>query len=215
MRPTAAAAGASPLLAAVPDAPTDAPPPVAPPVDPQYGADVNAATLNRDTTLSQDAADRAALGGIYGLALDASGNVIDDHTNPFSRAAAQQTAYDNAVRGTTNSMAARGQLYSGALQNEQNWNAQQNLKGRDALVREFMGRNTALNRADTAAINAYSSAVGSAGAARAQYALDHPPPPPVAADPTISPAALAAAKAILKPATGPKTVRRSWTGASF
>lgn len=40
-----------------------------------------------------------------------------DPNNPYSRAALAQRAYNNNQRGATNSYAAQGQLYSGALQN--------------------------------------------------------------------------------------------------
>lgn len=39
--------------------------------------------------------------------------------NPYSQAAVLQRNYDNTKRGTTNSYAAQGQLYSGALLNKQ------------------------------------------------------------------------------------------------
>jgi hypothetical protein len=42
-----------------------------------------------------------------------------DPSNPNSRAALLQRSYQNQQRGNTNSMASRGQLYSGALQNAQ------------------------------------------------------------------------------------------------
>lgn len=147
-------------------------------LNPQFGADVGAATRNRDTTLQNDAADRTQLGSTYGFGVDATGNVFDDHTNPFSRAAALQTAYDQSVRGTTNSMAARGQAYSGAQQNAQDWNATQNLKGRDALIREFSSARTGLDRRDTAATNAYSDALSAAAAADAAFQLANARPEP-------------------------------------
>jgi hypothetical protein len=205
-----------PLMAAAP-APgaTPDPAPVAMPVDPNFGANVNAAQRNLDTTLQEDAAQRAQLGGTYGFGLDASGNVVDDHSNPYSRAAALQTAYDNSVRGTNNSMAARGQLYSGALQNAQNWNAHQNLASRDALIRAFRNAAGSLDERDTRAKNAYLDAQGAAQAAAIQWAIEHPPPPPPPPDPAaaVSPAALAAARLSLQPATGP--LRRSWNNSRF
>lgn len=146
--------------------------PYTPPVDPQFGADVNTANLNLGTTLQQNQAARGQLGTVFGLGVDASGNTIDDHSNPFSRAAALQTSYDNSVRGTQNSYAARGQLYSGAVQEAQNWNARQNLQSRDNLVRSFMGARQRLDDSDLGAKNAYSSAVSQAQAAAARYALE-------------------------------------------
>lgn len=151
------------------------------PVNPQFGADVNAAQLNLSTTTQQNEAARGQLGSEYGLGVDKSGNVIDDHSNPYSRAAALQTAHDNAVRGTDTSYAAQGQLYAGSRINAQNYNETQSLKGRDALIRDFMARRTGLANSDTAANNAYLNAISSASAANTQYALDHPPPPAASA----------------------------------
>lgn len=166
------------------------------PINPQYGADVNAAQRNLDTTLQTDQAQRAGLGAIYGLGVDATGNVIDDKSNPYSRAAALQTAYDQSVRGTNNSYAARGQLYSGAIQNAQNWNATQNGSRRDALIREFTSVRTGLDSRDLSARNAYQAAVDAAGAQNIQYGIDHPPDaasvPAVAARPSAQDAASAA-----------------------
>lgn len=161
----AAAAAAAPAAAAA----------QALPINPQYGADVNAAQRNLDTTLQTDQAQRAGLGATYGLGVDATGNVIDDKSNPYSRAAALQTAYDQSVRGTNNSYAARGQLYSGAIQNAQNWNATQNGSRRDALIREFTSVRTGLDSRDLSARNAYQAAVDAAGAQNIQYGIDHPP----------------------------------------
>ena len=62
-----------------------------------------------------------------------------DPNNPFSRAALLQRSYDQAAKGTTNSMAAQGQLYSGALQRQQNENAFQNQQGVDANMKGFEG----------------------------------------------------------------------------
>jgi hypothetical protein len=145
------------------------------PVNPQFGADVNSAQLNLSTTTQQNEAARGQLGSTYGFGVDASGNVIDDHSNPYSRAAALQTAHDNAVRGTDTSYAARGQLYAGSRINAQNYNETQALKGRDQLIREFMAARTGLSNSDTAAQNSYLSAVGQANANNTQYALDRPP----------------------------------------
>lgn len=160
------------LLAANGGVTATAAPAYAPAIDPQFGADVNAAQLNLSTTLQQNEAQRGQLGSSYGFGVDASGNVMDDHTNPFSKAAALQTSYDNSQRGTLNSYAARGQLYSGAIQNAQDWNQHQNLQGRDTLMREFMGARSQLDMSDTGAKNAYSSAVSQAQAQAAQYALE-------------------------------------------
>lgn len=44
----------------------------------------------------------------------------NDPSNPFNQLAMAKRAFEQQKRGATNSMAARGQLYSGALQNQQN-----------------------------------------------------------------------------------------------
>jgi hypothetical protein len=210
--PVAVRAPSVPLMAAVPTpAPAGAAAATLPaPIDPSYGANVNAAQRNLTTTLQEDEAQRAQLGSTYGLGVDSAGNVVDDHSNPYSRAAALQTAYDNSVRGTNNAMAARGQLYSGALQNAQNYNAHQNLMGRDALVREFRNAQSALLKRDLSARNAYEDSISAAEAAKAIFALEHPGQAPPA---DVSPAALAAAKLSLQPATGP--LRRSWNNSRY
>jgi hypothetical protein len=48
---------------------------------------------------------------------------IGDSSNPFSKAAMLQESYNRSKLGTTNSLAAQGQLYSGAMINAQNENA--------------------------------------------------------------------------------------------
>lgn len=141
-------------------------------INPSFGADINAAQLNLSTMLQRNQQLRSQLGSEYGFGVDASGNVVNDPSNPFSKAAALQTSYDVSQRATTNSMAARGQLYSGALQRGQDWNTTQNQKGRDALLRAFQGARSQLDYGDQDARNAYTNAVTAAQAAAAQAALE-------------------------------------------
>lgn len=61
---------------------------------------------------------------------------LDDHTDPFSRARALQRAYHQRQQGTTNSMAARGQLYSGANQSAQSSLDYNRLAGIDSLRKQ-------------------------------------------------------------------------------
>lgn len=60
-----------------------------------------------------------------------------DPNNPFSRAALLQKRYTESKQGTTNSMAAQGQLYSGALQSAQDENSFQNQAGVDENQKAF------------------------------------------------------------------------------
>jgi hypothetical protein len=133
--------------------------PQARPVDPFYEAAAGSANRNLSTTLQQLQYQRGQLGQTYGLGVNAQGGVFDDPTNPYSRAAALQEAYRRSQQGTTTSMAARGQLYAGALQTEQNENARRNDMGRDALIREFLSRNQQLQSGELQAGNAYQDAM--------------------------------------------------------
>lgn len=60
-----------------------------------------------------------------------------DVSNPFSKAALLKKSYDQSVSGNTNSYAAQGQLYSGALQNAQNQSGLSYQQGQDALLKDF------------------------------------------------------------------------------
>lgn len=128
------------------------------PVDPILDANLAAATRNRNQTMVGLAAERAQLGSIYGYGQRPDGSVFDDVSNPYSRAAVLQTLYDQHKAGNTNSMAARGQLYSGALQTEQNNLADQTGRSRDALIREFLAAQGGITNRETAASNAFDDA---------------------------------------------------------
>lgn len=140
-------------------------------VDPNYDAMLASATRNRDTALQQNEAARAQLGQTYGFRVGEGGSVMDDPTNPFSRAAALATAYRQRTQGSTTSYAARGQLYAGSLQNAHNANQEWNLRSRDALIRDFMNARTRLSNADVLAQNAFADAASAAEADRVQRAL--------------------------------------------
>lgn len=75
----------------------------------------------------------------YGYNPDGSVNTA----NPYSRAALFQLAYTNSKRGTLNSMAAQGQLYSGAYGTAQNLNdynyAKNDSENRTAFQRGLHG----------------------------------------------------------------------------
>lgn len=69
-----------------------------------------------------------------------------DPNNPFSRASLLQRQYDQAKRGTTTSMAASGQLYSGALQRQQDELGFQNAQRQDANRVDYAQVLSALRR---------------------------------------------------------------------
>ena len=61
-----------------------------------------------------------------------------DPNNPFSKASLLKKSYDQQSRGDTNSMAAAGQLYSGAEQNAQNNDTSNYNQGFDTLSKGFL-----------------------------------------------------------------------------
>jgi hypothetical protein len=75
--------------------------------------------------------------GAQNYGYDSSGNLITGGAdlNPYAQAALLKRNYDNAVRGTTNSYASQGQLYSGALKNQQATNDFQYGASSDQLKR--------------------------------------------------------------------------------
>lgn len=73
------------------------------------------------------------LGAEYGF--DANGNI--DPNNPYSRAALLQQSYKNQQTGNTNSYAAAGHYYSGALQNAQDETTRRYNIGYDQLQRGY------------------------------------------------------------------------------
>lgn len=87
-----------------------------------------------------------------------------DPSNPNSRAALLQKSYENNQRGNTTSLAARGQLYSGALQNAQdaslsNFNAQSAANQRE-FSNAIAGYFNTLQNARTAALSGNAGALG-------------------------------------------------------
>lgn len=100
---------------------------------------------------------------------------LDDPSDPFSRQALLQKSYDQRVRGTTNSLAAQGQLYAGAYVNQQNFNTNNYQQQHDALRKQqdsllaqieqrrkdaqFSAAQGGLNALQTSTANAASSAL--------------------------------------------------------
>ena len=109
------------------------------PVDPIYDQTIGGLQKRRDDTLAgltqQKVGTLADYG--YGATFDpTSGDVTGlsfDPANPFSRAALLRRNYQQAKTGTANSLASRGQLYSGAMANAQNANDFGYLQGENSL----------------------------------------------------------------------------------
>lgn len=121
------------------------PTPVQPSVQPPDPNVLNQQLIgNRNIALGNaDAAyQEGNLGFDFGYNPDGSINAA----NPYSRAALYQLGYERQQAGTTNSLAARGQLYSGALQNQRGLDAsnyaQQDAANRLAYQRGLHGIQT-------------------------------------------------------------------------
>lgn len=166
-----------PPVAPTPAGPAPQAGPQALPVDPLYDAAAGSANRGLSTTLAGLQYQRGQLGSTYGLGQDASGNVFDDVSNPYSRAAVMKKTYDDRKLGTTTGMAAQGQLYSGALQNAQNENARQNDMGRDSLIRQFMAAQQQIRQGELQAQGTYQDQLGQAGSERLMRALAMRPDP--------------------------------------
>lgn len=100
--------------------------PAAMPVDPnaelqRIGAGRNVALSNAEAAYQTGQASTS-----YGYKLDpATGKYVVDASNPYSEAMRLQDTYKSNQLGTNNSMAAAGQLYSGARLNQQGINDRQ------------------------------------------------------------------------------------------
>lgn len=147
------------------------------PVDPAWDAATGAAQRNLSLSQSGLAYQRQQLGSTYGFGINSGGVVVDDPSNPYSRAAALQESYRRAQAGTNTSMAGAGQLYSGAYQNAVNENVNQNQKGRDALIRQFLDANQNIQQRELQAGNDYQSSLAQAGSDRITRALANRPDP--------------------------------------
>lgn len=90
------------------------------PRPPDPGLENAQLVANRGVAISRGNAayDTGNLGFDYGYNPDGSINTA----NPYSRAALYQKQYEESKLGTTNSLAAQGQLYSGAMANAQGRN---------------------------------------------------------------------------------------------
>lgn len=147
------------------------------PVDPQLDADLGSANRNRSQQMISLAAERASLGSNYGFGVNAQGGVYDDLSNPFSRAAVMQLMIDRSKLGAATSMGARGQLYSGAFQDEQNRVTTDGQRSRDALIREFLSASGSITQRELQASNNFDDASAAARAASIQRTLANRPDP--------------------------------------
>jgi hypothetical protein len=109
------------------------------PVDPFLESQRLAATNNIQLGDAESAWQQGQLQRQSGF--DATGNLVSSGAdfNPFSQAMQLQDAYHANRLGNTNSYAAQGQLYSGALQNAQGAADKSYAQGYDALKTSTLG----------------------------------------------------------------------------
>lgn len=85
--------------------------------DAAYQGEMTSAGLRRDQAKLRLAGRQSEAEQGYGYRVGEDGELDESSfaSNPYTRAAMMKANYDRQVRGTTNSSAARGQLYSGAV----------------------------------------------------------------------------------------------------
>lgn len=155
-------------------APPSPPAPQAMPFDASYDSQMgqNTNVLNLDLAGIEYGRGQVA----YNYGFDAAGNL--DPTNPFSKAKEFERQYHQAQSGTTNSMAARGQLYSGALQRTLDEGTHRYGVGLDALRQGATGEYNAYTQAEARARADYGQANIDAGSDRADRWADYRPQDP-------------------------------------
>jgi hypothetical protein len=77
----------------------------------------------------------------------------DYKANPYSRAALLEQSYKRADRSSGNSLAASGQLYSGASQNAESYNREHDLQERNALESTYRKALQGVNEEEAGALN--------------------------------------------------------------
>lgn len=82
----------------------------------------------------------------------------DIASNPYSRAALLQRSYNQGQRASTNTLASRGQLYSGAASNAFTANRGNFAQAQDALQRDYAARMGQIEGRRQDAANAFSDA---------------------------------------------------------
>lgn len=136
-----------------------------PPVDPQYDAEVADATAQKKRRLASLQYRAGQLGSEFGYGVafnDATGQAAagaEDLNNPFSRLAMLKRAYQTQQNVTSQGMGAAGQLYSGALENQNASDRFSDEAQRDALQREFAARLGGLTAEGGEITGAYDTAV--------------------------------------------------------
>lgn len=129
------------------------------PWDGTYEGAVNNANAKYNNALISLGAKKGFLQQEYGL--DEGFN--DYKSNPYSRAALLEQTYQRAGRASGNSLAAAGQLYSGASQNAETYNREHNSQERNSLEQLYRSSLQQNEDEKTGAGNARNEEINNAG----------------------------------------------------
>lgn len=144
------------------------PPPTSQPWDANYESTVGGINRDRDSSIASIDQQTTAAKQAYGF---------DDLSDPFSKIALLKETFANSQRGNTNSLAAQGQLYSGALQNAQDATQHGYDVNYDATRRDYDAVLADLQTRRTGALNKATDDTAAADWARTQTALANRPDP--------------------------------------
>jgi hypothetical protein len=164
------------------------------PVDPVFDQSVGALGRTRDDTIAGLEGQKTSTLADYGYSAtyNPDGSVASltvDPNNPFSRAAQLKKSYDQAKTGTGNSLAAQGQLYSGALANAQNANDTGYSQGQNTLEKSLGSILAGIIGGERTARSDFETGKGTAFGDRVTRAGSNPLYSPTAADAPAAPAA--------------------------
>lgn len=184
------------------------------PVDAAYQAQMAALARQRDAQIAGLGQQRQTGLLQYGYVQDpTTGAISFDASNPLSQAALMKLNFDRAHTGNTNSLAARGQLYSGALQNAQNETTRQQGVAEDQQIKALQAFLAKIDAGKAQANTDYELGAGSALGDSVGRAADNPRYSPVVDDGAGGAAGVAAgaaaAAATARTATAPAKGRKA------
>lgn len=148
--------------------------PAQPPVNPALDGLIAGIDKDRDTTVGQLEARRPQVLADYGYKATGYGSdgaalgLTFDASNPFSKAALLLRNYNQQQAGTKNSMAARGQLFSGAFLRGKRENEFGYQRGDDAIKKALTGALVGIG-------SGIASAKSGAETRKSQALLDYAP----------------------------------------
>lgn len=152
--------------------------PAASPYDPQYYQQIGGAQRDYQLGMGQLAVQETDLYRTYGFDNPATPNIDESKLDPYNRAKMLERAYQQGQRGTGTSMAAQGQLYSGALQRGLDEGTFQYQRGYGDLSSDLSRQAADIGFERTAAANAFADAVATYGWEAVSRALERRPADP-------------------------------------